>query len=93
MSTTYSRQSKTIFINVVNRHKDKAIPTDIINLSGSLAGNAEVSLITSSELQEAFSFDKQKDYIPVKKNIASKDNMLLYTFPPHSFTQIKIALK
>ena len=93
VSTSYSRQSKTMLINVVNRHKDKAIPTDITNLSGALAGNAEVSLISSSELQEAFSFDKQNDYIPVKKNIATKGNMLLYTFPPHSFTQIKIALK
>jgi len=93
VSTTYSRQSKTVFINVVNRHKDKAIPTDIINLSGLLAGTAEVSLISGSDLQEAFSFDKQNDYIPVKKNIATKDNMLSYTFPPHSFTQIKIALK
>jgi len=93
VSTTYSRQSKTVFINVVNRHKDKAIPTDIINLSGLLAGNAEVSLISGSDLQEAFSFDKQNDYIPVKKNITTKDNMLSYTFPPHSFTQIKIALK
>ena len=93
VSTTYSRQSKTVFINVVNRHKEKAIPTDIINLSGLLAGNAEVSLISGSDLQEAFSFDKQNDYIPVKKNITTKDNMLSYTFPPHSFTQIKIALK
>ncbi len=93
VSTTYSRQSKTVFVNVVNRHKDKAIPTDIMNLSGALAGNAELSLISSTDLQEAFSFDKQNDYVPVKKTITTKDNMLSYTFPPHSFTQIKITLK
>ena len=31
VTTTYSKEANTVFINVVNRHKDKAITADIMN--------------------------------------------------------------
>ncbi|MGG9962872.1 alpha-L-arabinofuranosidase C-terminal domain-containing protein [Ferruginibacter sp. SUN106] len=93
VTTTYSKETNTVFINVVNRHKDKAITADIINTSGDFAGNAESSLINSKDLQEGFTFDKQNEYIPVKTAIDTKNNKLTCTFPPHSFTQLKISVK
>lgn len=93
VSTVYSKEDKTVFLNVVNRHKDKSINTDITNTTGEFAGQAEADLITSKDLQEAFAFEKQNDYIPVKSVIQTKGNKLSYTFPPHSFTQIKIKLR
>jgi len=93
VTTTYSKETHTVFINVVNRHKDKAISTEIINVSGDFSGKAESSLITTNDLQEGFTFEKQNDYIPLKSVVDPKNNMVTCTFPPHSFTQIKIMVK
>lgn len=93
VTTTYSKENSTVFINVVNRHKEKAVTTDIINTSGDFSGKAEITLITSKDLQEAFSFEKQNEYIPVNTDVETKNNKLIYTFPPHSFTQIKVIIK
>ncbi len=93
VTTTYSKETNTIFINVVNRHKDKAITAEIANTSGDFAGKAEASLIAAKDLQEGFVFDKQNEYVPVVTNIDVKNNKLTCTFPPHSFTQIKISVK
>ena len=92
VTTTYSKESHAIFINVVNRHKDKTITAEILNTSGDFAGKAEASLISGKDLQEGFAFDKQNEYIPVKTLIDTKNNKLTCTFPPHSFTQIKISV-
>jgi alpha-N-arabinofuranosidase len=93
VSTSYSKETKTVFINVVNRHKEQAITAAISNTAGGFAGKAEASLITAKDLQEGFTFDRQNDYVPVKTTVETKNNMLSYTFPPHSFTQLKISLK
>lgn len=90
VTTTYNKETNTVFINVVNRHKDKSITADISNSSGGFEGKAEASLVAGRELQEGFEFDKQSQYIPVKSNIETKNGLLSYTFPPHSFTQIKL---
>ncbi len=93
VSTTYSKETNIMYVNVVNRHKDKAITTDIVNTSGEFVGKGEASLINVKDIDAAFGFDKQEEYIPVKANVDTKNNKLTYTFPPHSFTQIKIMLK
>lgn len=93
MSPTFSKESNAVFINVVNWHKDKAITSDIVNTSGEFTGKAEGILITAKDMQEAFVFDKQQEYAPVKTSIETKNNKLTYSFPTHSFTQIKIMLK
>jgi alpha-N-arabinofuranosidase len=93
VATTYSKETNTVFINVVNRHKEKAITTDIVNASGDFSGKAEVTLITTKNLQEAFTIEKQNEYIPAKSDVETKNNKFVYTFPPHSFTQIKVIVK
>lgn len=94
VTTTYSKETNTVYINVVNRHKDKAITADIINTSSSaFTGKAEASVLNAADLNEAFSFDKQDQYVPVKKEADTKNNVFTYTFPPHSFTQIKVTVK
>lgn len=93
VSSTYSAETNTVFINVVNRHKDKAISTDIYSSSGDFTGKAEVSLFNANDLQEPFKFEKQKDYMPVKTEVETKGNKFPVSFPPHSFTQIRVLLK
>lgn len=45
------------------------------------------------KLEESFSYDKKDSYVPVPKQIKTGKNSLSYSFPPHSFTQIKIPMK
>lgn len=93
VTTVFSKETNTIFINVVNRHKDKAITTDILATSGEFSGKADAVLVAGNTLDEAFTFDKQSEYVPVSKEIKTDKNRLSYSFPPHSFTQIKVVLK
>jgi alpha-N-arabinofuranosidase len=77
----------------VNRNKDKSIKAEIISDSRTLSGNAEASLIDCDSLNTPFTFDKQKEYIPVTKAIEITGNTISYSFPAHSFTQIKVGVK
>lgn len=88
VTTVYSKEDNSVIINVVNRHKDKAITTEIINQSGVFSGSPSIKEINANDLNEVFSFDKQQQYAPVVKNATAKGNTIVYSFPPHSFTQI-----
>lgn len=93
VTTVYSKDSDAVFINVVNRHKDKAITASIVDNAGSITGKAVATLISGDKLDEPFTFDQYAQYQPSTKEITVKNNALSYTFPPHSFTQIKVGVK
>ena len=93
VTAVYSKENNTVYINVVNRHKDKSITADIINSSGVLAGKAEASLVANESLTEPFTYDKRDRYAPVTKEIQVEGNHISYSFPAHSFTQIKVGVK
>ena len=93
VTAVYSKESNTVFINVINRHQDKAIAADILNTSGTMASKAELSIINNDSLKDPFAFDKQSQYLPVVKEAAIINNKLTISFPQHSFTQIKISVK
>lgn len=90
VTSVYDNKSKTVIINVVNRNKDKAIAANITNTGGEFTGKAEASIINCEDLNAPFSFNNQKEYIPVTKDIDVKEGKLFYSFPPHSFTQISV---
>ena len=92
VTSVFNKETNIAYINVVNRHKDKAITTDIVSTSGVLKDKAEVNLLAMDSLDEPFTFEKQERYKPEIKEISVKGNKILYTFPPHSFTQIKVKI-
>ncbi len=93
VTSTYSKETKTVFINVVNRHKDKAITAEIIPSSGTFTGKAEANILACESLNEPFTFDKQDQYQPETKEIKVEGHKFSYSFPAHSFTQIKVQVK
>ena len=93
VTTVYSKETNTVFINVVNRHKDKAITADIVSNSGEFTGKAEARVTNSESLTAPFAFDNQQQYIPVSKEIQTEKNKITFSFPAHSFTQIKSVMK
>jgi len=93
VTSVYSKEAKTVYVNVVNRHKDKAITAEINNTSGALRGKAEVNLLTASSLEDPFTFDGQEQYRPVTKEAKVDGNKIICSFPPHSFTQIRVRIE
>ena len=93
VTTVYNKGAGTAYINIVNRNKDKAITADIMSVSGIFSGKAEASLVDSDSLDAPFTYDNQKKYIPLTKEIEVKEGKISYSFPAHSFTQIKVGIK
>ncbi len=93
VTTVYNNKTNTIYINVINRHKDNAITTDIINNSGTFAGKAEATIVDNDSLTEPFTIDNKEKYIPQTKEVKIEGNKITYSFPAHSFTQIKVENK
>jgi alpha-N-arabinofuranosidase len=92
VTCVYAKETRSLVINVVNRHREKAIATEIVNSSGTFAGKASVAEINSEDIHAPYTFDKQKQYIPVLKEIEAKGNKFTYSFPAHSFTQITVRI-
>lgn len=93
VTSVFNKQTNTLYINVVNRHKDKEITSEIQSITGEFTGKALLTLVYQESLTEAFTYDKRNNYIPLTKEISVDKNKLKLTFPPHSFTQIKVELK
>jgi alpha-N-arabinofuranosidase len=93
VTTVYSKETGNIFINVVNRHKDNPITADIISASGEFTAKAEATLVAGNTLNDIFTYDKQSQYIPETKVINTDKNRISYSFPAHSFTQIKVEIR
>ncbi|MBN1406643.1 MAG: hypothetical protein JW956_02575 [Calditrichaceae bacterium] len=90
VTAVYSEKTNTVYINVVNRHKDETIKAEIQSVSGNFTGKAQTRLMNVESLEEPFKFDKQDNYKPVIKEIKTNGEKLTCSFPAHSFTQIKI---
>lgn len=93
VTTVYSKETNMVYINVVNRCEDKVITADIFSASGEFSGKAEAEIINASSLKDPFTYDKQEEYGPVAKEIKTDKNKMTFSFPAHSFTQIKAAIK
>jgi alpha-N-arabinofuranosidase len=92
VSAVYAKDDNSLAINVVNRHKDEAITTDIISCSGDFASRACAQEVYSEDLKGPYTYAKKDEYIPETKNISTDKSKMTYSFPPHSFTQIIIGM-
>ena len=92
VTSVYNKERGSVFVNVVNRHADKAITADISNTSAPFTGKAQVSSLEGAILED-FTYDKKDSYVPQVKQVDVKDGIVTYAFPAHSVTQIEIKLK
>ena len=94
MTSVYDKDSKRVVINVVNRHKDEAIETDIQSVAGSFTGTAQVSLITSPGTDnKPYTFEDRETYPPKTETVPATGKTLHLAFPAHSFTQIVVGVE
>ncbi|MBZ4677061.1 MAG: alpha-N-arabinofuranosidase [Anaerophaga sp.] len=91
VSATYKDDNVTIA--VINRHKDKAIPTDIISQSGDFDGKLEVYEINGPDIKAENDFGQTNVKTERKENIKASGSVVTYAFPPHSVTLLKGKIK
>jgi alpha-N-arabinofuranosidase len=91
VSTIYNDKTGELIINVVNRHQEKAIETTILNQFGKLGTKAGITEVNSNNLMDENN-EKEQKVKPVEKTIAVSGDQFTYSFPAHSFTQVKIKL-
>ncbi len=87
VSATY--KDGEVILCVVNRNKDKPIPTDIISQSGDFSGVFKVYEVNGPDIKSTNDFGKETVKTVNKPDIKAKGNKITYSFPPHSFTMLK----
>ena len=70
--------------------RTKPLPLKSAIAQAHFQGSAQTSVMNAASLEEPFAFDKQDQYKPVTKEIKVDGNRISCSFPPHSFTQIKV---
>ncbi len=81
----------TLILNVVNRHRDQAISTEILLEDRKFSGAVEVSEVNAADIKAENNFDTTN--VKTANRSATADaNLLRYSFPPHSYTMLKVKL-
>ena len=91
VSATYNNGE--VVMCVVNRHKDKAINTDIICQSGEFGDILNVYEVNGPDIKSANDFGVENVRTVSKPAIKPKGNMVTYSFPAHSLTMMRGKLK
>jgi alpha-L-arabinofuranosidase len=82
-----------ITICVVNRHKDKAITTDILSQTGDFEGTFKVFEVNGPDIKSMNDFGKTEVKTVAKPDLRARGKSVTYSFPPHSFTMLKGKIK
>jgi alpha-N-arabinofuranosidase len=95
VSTTFNAKDRMLYINVLNRSKDKDLATKIENQEGVITGDVAVWEMNNTDLKAINSFADDKKVRPTTKTFAPKieNNGFSYTFPAHSLTILKVKMK
>ena len=100
VSALVNDSSKTLVLNVINRHETKDIQADIVLQTGEYTGSAKVNelngkiIAPSNTRPDPNNPPKPEENVnSVTKDIKFKGNNIAYTFPAHSLTQFLIPLK
>lgn len=91
VTAVHNEKSGELILNVVNRHKEKAIETTIANQTRKLSGKATVSEVNSASLSDENN-EKDEKVKTSSREISVGDEGFTYAFPAHSFTQIRVKI-
>ncbi len=91
VTAVHNDKKGELILNVVNRHKDKNIEASVMNQSGKLSGKATVSEVNSTSLTDENNEREQK-VKAISREISVSSDGFTYSFPAHSFTQIRVKI-
>jgi alpha-N-arabinofuranosidase len=93
VSVGHDRATRSLAINVVNRHRDQALETEILSQSGRFANSATAYEVNGSDPKVQNSRTDQNVKTVQKDFTTGGGQRFVYRFPPHSFTMIKVKMQ
>ena len=91
LDTSAALDGNTLVLNVVNRHRDQAIETDIDLQDRRFAGAVELSEVNGPDIKSENGFGKTLVRAE-SKSMTADGNKLRCRFPAHSYTMLKARL-
>ncbi|MEI9972997.1 MAG: alpha-L-arabinofuranosidase C-terminal domain-containing protein [Ignavibacteriota bacterium] len=89
VSAAYDNGS--LVLNVVNRHRDQAIETQIEAEDKQFSGAVAVSEVNGPDIKSENDFDKTT-VKATDRSISAEPRTLRHSFPPHSYTMMKVKM-
>jgi alpha-N-arabinofuranosidase len=95
VSSTFNPQTREVFVNVLNRSKDRDLATRIENQEGRLVPEAAVWELNHPDLKATHTFGDDRKIRPATRTIALRvtDHAFTYTFPAHSLTILRLTVR
>jgi alpha-N-arabinofuranosidase len=95
VSATFDSKTRKVFLNVLNRSKDRDIATTIENQAGQLAASATLWQLNHPDLKTTHTFGDDKKVRPVTRteSLDVKDGRFSYTFPAHSLSVLQLDVR
>ena len=78
-------------LNVVNRHRDQAIEANIVAEDKEFAGDVSVSEVNGPDIKAENDFT-QKPVKTAERSIRAEARTLRHSFPPHSYTMLRVKM-
>ena len=91
LDASAAHDGDTLVLNVVNRHQTESIPAEIDAEDKQFSGEASVVELNGPDIKAENSFEAVK-VKPATRSIGASGRKLAYTFPPHSYTMLKVKL-
>jgi alpha-L-arabinofuranosidase len=95
VSATYNSKDRSLYVNVLNRSKDRDLSTLIQNQEGQLENEIRVWEMNHPNLKATHTFGDDQKIRPVTRTLSAtvRDNSFTYTFPAHSLTILQLRLR
>jgi diadenosine tetraphosphate (Ap4A) HIT family hydrolase len=95
VSSTFNAKEKLLYMNVLNRSKDKDLTTRIENQEGQLDNGGTIWEMNNADLKATNTFGADHRVAPTTRPLTVKleNNGFTYTFPAHSLTILKLKMR
>jgi alpha-N-arabinofuranosidase len=95
VSASYDPKSRQVFLNVLNRSRDKDISTRVESQEGTVTPEIGVWELNHADLKATHTFGDDRKVRPVTRAAAAKveNGGFTYTFPAHSLTILRMTVK
>ena len=93
--TTFNAKTNELFVNVVNRSKDKDLTTAITTQDRVPEATVGVWQMNNADLKATHTYGRDTTVRPVTSTAAAtvSGSTLTYTFPAHSLTILKVKIR
>jgi alpha-N-arabinofuranosidase len=95
VSATRDKRSGAVYLNVLNRSRDRGITAAIENQTGEASPAASVWELNHPDLKAVHTFGDDKKVRPATRSVTLKQSggAFEYTFPAHSLTILKLSVR